>query len=187
MANIRFSKLVEHSGEPEVVTLWVSPETDSSFQKAIRENRVLTVQQKNVGIKKDVGVIGFEKRKSASYLVFPKALAHAPGIKVVGIKYDLISSPPPKDPIRIAEPARRKPEPKAVLEKKIKRQAQVREKTFVATVRRTAVWETTIEVTARDKRRAEIEVKRKLSEEKFSMGDAILRDQIRGIDERGNS
>jgi hypothetical protein len=89
---IRFSDLVGKSGRPKAVTLWRQPEEDRAFRLAIRENRVLTVVQPNVGQKRDYGIIGFHRGLPASFLVFPEPLAFTEGMKVIGIRYDLLSS-----------------------------------------------------------------------------------------------
>jgi hypothetical protein len=96
---IRFDTLVQKSGSPETATLWLEPEKDREFMRAVKNNRVLTVHQENVGTKKDFGVIGFFKEKNAAFLVFPKKLSMAAGTKVNGIKYEKISTKPPRNPI----------------------------------------------------------------------------------------
>jgi len=57
LKTVRFTKLVEESGEPVPVTLWTEPEEDRDFAKAMREGRVLTVVQRNVGARADYGVV----------------------------------------------------------------------------------------------------------------------------------
>ena len=49
----RFGDLVRESGRPEVVTLWTEPKKDRAFSKAIRENRVLTVESDPTSKRKD--------------------------------------------------------------------------------------------------------------------------------------
>ncbi|MGV3772148.1 MAG: hypothetical protein ACO1QB_04545 [Verrucomicrobiales bacterium] len=96
---VRFAKLVESSGKPYAKTLWFDPESDTQFKKAIRQNRVLTVAQANVGQKKDVGIIGFLPDKRGAILVFPKSIPYDSGARVIGIKWDLVEEPPPADPV----------------------------------------------------------------------------------------
>ena len=103
---IRFDALVKSAGEPEQVTLWTKPEDDADFMKAVRSNRVVTVIQRNVGTKKDFGVVGLLVQKNAAYLIFPKRIEAPAETKVIGIKYDRIGSPEPKGTIY-------KPKPKA--------------------------------------------------------------------------
>jgi hypothetical protein len=87
---VRFTALVQASGQPEVANLWTRPEEDKPFMKAVRENRVLTVKQENLGSSKDFGVVGFLREKNVSYLVFPKSLEKFKDRRVIGIKYDLV-------------------------------------------------------------------------------------------------
>lgn len=88
---VRFDALVESSGRPEPVTLWTKPEDDRDFMRAVREKRVATLVQTNVGTKKDFGVVGFQQEENASYLVFPKAISYPAESKIVGIKYERLT------------------------------------------------------------------------------------------------
>ncbi|WP_150107566.1 hypothetical protein [Pedosphaera parvula] len=92
-SSVHFSALVKACGRPEPVTLWTDPSDDKRFMSAVRQNRVLTVEQQNVGTGKDIGIIGFLKEKNASYLVFPKSLNRFSGMEVNGIKYELVNQP----------------------------------------------------------------------------------------------
>src|SRR5688500_1826603 len=99
---MRFAKLVKTAGRPHPATLWVAdPAKDPEFKKAIDENRIVTLHQANVGTKKDFGRIGFFKEPNSTYLIFPKPLPMAEGIKVIGIKFDLLEEAPVKDPVKI--------------------------------------------------------------------------------------
>jgi len=62
------------------------------FQKAIRENRVMTITLPTVGTKKDFGVVGFEREKNAAFLIFPNSLKKFAGKRIVGIKYSLLAA-----------------------------------------------------------------------------------------------
>ena len=104
---LRFSDLVKMFGRPEAVTLWQDPQADKPFMRAVQQNRVLTVKQPNVGTQKDYGIVGFRSEPSASFLIFPKSLAAAPGTKVVGIKYELLAQPSPAEPISPSERVKR--------------------------------------------------------------------------------
>ena len=84
----RFGDLVRESGRPEVVTLWTEPKKDRAFSKAIRENRVLTVESDPTSKRKDFGRIGFHQVHGGIYLVFPKALPKTES-RIVGINYEL--------------------------------------------------------------------------------------------------
>lgn len=92
---VRFTKIVEAVGKPEVVSLWTNPERDKNFMTAVRQNRVMSVKQETVGSAKDFGVVGFLREKNVSYLVFPKSLKEFEDRRVVGINYDLIGTPEP--------------------------------------------------------------------------------------------
>ena len=85
----RFGSLVRESGRPEVATLWTEPEKDRAFSKAIRENRVLTVESDPTGNRKDFGRIGFHEVHGGIYLVFPEALPKDADSRIVGINYQL--------------------------------------------------------------------------------------------------
>jgi hypothetical protein len=93
MKKIRFGDLVRQSGRPTTIELWTPPEKNKELQRAIRANRVLTVQHRNVGNKRDVGEIGFRKQREAFYLIFPRALPTASPDPVIGINYDLLEPP----------------------------------------------------------------------------------------------
>ena len=93
MKKIRFGDLVRHSGRPTTMELWTPPEKNRELQRAIRANRVLTVQRRNVGNKRDVGEIGFRKQRKAFYLIFPRALPTASHEPVIGVNYDLLEQP----------------------------------------------------------------------------------------------
>jgi hypothetical protein len=89
----RFSKVVEKCGEPETHLLLMDPAKDRTLQAALKAQRVMTVFQDAVGTKTDRGEIGFRLGRNRQFLVFPKSLKSFAGQTVVGIKYDLISSP----------------------------------------------------------------------------------------------
>jgi len=76
-----------------MVTLWGDPKEDKGFMTAVRQNRVMTVHQENVGAAKDFGVVGFSPGKNVAYLVFGRPLDAFEERRIIGIKYDLIESP----------------------------------------------------------------------------------------------
>lgn len=104
LKTVRFTKVVEESGQPEPVTLWTAPEEDRDFARAMREGRVLTVVQRNQGTKADYGLVGFFQEPLAAFLVFPKKLPHEAGTKVVGIKYEQLAESKPKGPVHKPKP-----------------------------------------------------------------------------------
>jgi hypothetical protein len=87
---IRFADIVEKAGRPEVYTLWQKPKADRHLQSLIKNNRVMTILPTETG--GDFGLVGFKETKSARYLVFPKSLKRFENRRVVGIKWDLVSS-----------------------------------------------------------------------------------------------
>jgi hypothetical protein len=97
-ATVRLAVVVQASGRPEPVTLWVDPRKDKAFQAAVAANRVLTVKQETVGGKKDFGVVGFHQEKNVSYWVFPKALDRFADKRVIGIDYGILKTPEEKSP-----------------------------------------------------------------------------------------
>ena len=114
MKTVRFSDIVKRSGQPESYTLWVAPNKDAEFRRALKAHRVMTVHQETVGTKSDYGTVGFTGDKSASLLIFPKSLTSFEGKRVVGIKYELLKAAPREAPSkqkRSREP-RKKPRPK---------------------------------------------------------------------------
>jgi cytosine deaminase len=95
----RFTEVVATCGAPEVVTLWVDPKEDKSFQGALREERIMTVHQTVVGSKKDFGEVGFIRGGNVAHLLFPKSLKHYAGRRIVGIDYRLLSQPKAAGPL----------------------------------------------------------------------------------------
>jgi hypothetical protein len=91
---VRFTKIVERSGEPHVHTLWLPPEKDRELKRAVGTHRVMTIEPGASG-NTDVGFVGFDpKRKTpAQFLIFPKSLKRFEGARVVGIKFDLVEQP----------------------------------------------------------------------------------------------
>jgi hypothetical protein len=89
---VRFSEVVKRGGEPEPYLVLMKPAQDKALQAAIKKHQVMTVFQQTVGTKTDYGEVGFEEGSSRQYLVFPKSIRAFEGRKVVGIKYELLSS-----------------------------------------------------------------------------------------------
>jgi hypothetical protein len=118
VSTARFAKVVEKYGVPEPYLVFGAPEKDRRLKTAIKTNRVMTVFQPSVGTASDRGTIGFEPGTGRQFLIFPKSLRALSGKKIVGIKYDLLSSK--KIPIsQRAKPSAKpsqatsKPKPKA--------------------------------------------------------------------------
>jgi hypothetical protein len=85
---IRFSRIVEKCGKPDVYILWQKPAADRHFQTQLKNNRVMTVQKSESGT--DFGIIGFKERKGARYLVFPKSMKQFTDKRVIGIDWTLV-------------------------------------------------------------------------------------------------
>jgi len=83
----RFADVVENAGRPEPYTLWLKPAADRHFQSAIKNHRVMTIQQSPSGT--EFGMIGFKEGKGSSYLVFPKSLKRFENMRIIGINWDL--------------------------------------------------------------------------------------------------
>jgi hypothetical protein len=129
MDTVRFSKIVEAAGKPDVHVLWIDPSKDSVLQKAIKANRVMTIHQQAAGAKTDYGTVGFEKNVSGQVLIFPESLRSFENNRVVGVKYDLLETasapapvpesqelpkvkpakPPKKSKLKESHPKERKP------------------------------------------------------------------------------
>jgi len=165
---IRFSDLVRNSGRPEVTTLWTDPKRDKTNQMAIKQNRVVTVVQEPTSKKKDYGRIGFHEQPHASYLIFPRSLPHQPDARVIGINYQLIQEAEVSNRVN-PEPQRKrfrtgKPKPA--------------QKQFNVTVRRTAIMDTELSVTANNRDEAERRVIQLVKERSFSVAQAKMNEEI---------
>lgn len=100
MSTVRFAKVVEACGKPDIHLLLIDPAKDKTLQAAIKTDRVMTLYQESGGT--DHGVVGFEQGRSRQFLVFPKPLKSFLGQRIVGIKYELLEDAPApkKEPIR---------------------------------------------------------------------------------------
>jgi hypothetical protein len=86
----RFAEVVEKAGAPEVYTLWRKPREDRHFQSLIKNNRVMTILPGES--RTDIGQVGFEERKGATYLDFPKSLKRFSDRRIIGIKWNAVGS-----------------------------------------------------------------------------------------------
>jgi hypothetical protein len=94
MQTVRFTRVVEKSGPPEVYLLFTKPEDDADFQKALKANRILTVHTAAGTSNTDYGLPGYSGNAHAQILIFPRSLKAFEGRRVVGIKYDLLHEEP---------------------------------------------------------------------------------------------
>jgi hypothetical protein len=92
VSTVRFSKVVETCGKPDIHLLLIDPSKDKILQAAIKSDRVMTLYQESGST--DHGVVGFEQGRSRQFLVFPKPLKPFLGQRIVGIKYDLLEETP---------------------------------------------------------------------------------------------
>jgi hypothetical protein len=120
MKTVRFSKVLQTCGQPEVHLLLVEPEKDKALSHAIRLSRVMTLYQSGKGT--DYARVGFEEGKARQYLIFPKSLSAFADQQIVGLKYDLLEpdDAEPEESLDGLEPrqpavsAEQKAEPQAV-------------------------------------------------------------------------
>jgi hypothetical protein len=85
---VRFADVVDQAGKPAPYTLWQKPGADRHFQSALKNNRVMTIQQTATGT--EFGFVGFKQSKTGTYLLFPKSLMRHAEKRIVGIKWDLV-------------------------------------------------------------------------------------------------
>jgi hypothetical protein len=120
MGTVRFSKVLEACGKPDIHLLLIDPPKDKTLQAAIKSDRVMTLYQQSGGT--DHGIIGFEQGRSRQFLVFPKPLRSFQGQRIVGIKYELLEDVPfPKKESakkEAAKPAEKPGEPAPALVEK---------------------------------------------------------------------
>ena len=166
----RFNELVKNSGHPEVVTLWTQPQQDPGFMRAVKENRVLTVIHQRLRSKKDYGRIGFQVEPQAAYLVFPKPLPRLTDARVIGIHYELLTERKSTGPVvrpvsRHAQ--KQKPKPEKPLP------------TFEILIRRTAVLETTVSITAHNKAEAREKATQAVRRDPFDLSRAVVTNDVR--------
>ena len=181
---IRFGDLVRASGRPEAVTLWTDPKKDRPFSKAVRENRVLTINEDPSSSKKEYGQIGFHRGENATYFVFPRPLPKQENSRVVGINYQLAEDKPPADPLPRQAPSKsRKVENKKTAP--TIRAKPVRE-TFEVLIRRTATLETSLIAKARNEREARTVASAAIKRKRFDVSKAILREEVLAVKRKTN-
>jgi hypothetical protein len=96
----RFTAIVEAAGRPDVHVLLTAPENDKVLRSAIKQNRVMTIEQGRSGGKADRGCVGFSPGQSRQFLIFPKSLAQFAGSSVVAINYELLKQGDARAPSR---------------------------------------------------------------------------------------
>jgi hypothetical protein len=89
MKSVRFSKVVEKSGKPEVYLLM--SETDPDFHKALDADKIMSLSDESHGSGTEFGTVGYDKKRHGQILLFPKSLKPFTDAKIIGIKYDLFA------------------------------------------------------------------------------------------------
>ena len=102
---VRFQLVVAKSGAPRSFIPWGNPREDSDFQKAFRQQRVMTVHRANVGNKKEFGTVGFNEGGGSTFLIFPKSLKPFLGSRIVGLDFTKIKEPVPADAVNVSQKA----------------------------------------------------------------------------------
>ncbi len=176
---VRFSDLVKQSGKPEVVSLWTDPSKDPVFTKAVRENRVMTLVQEPGSKRKDWGEIGFHQEPHASYFVFPEPLPEGAPQRVIGIKYDLMAQPRVNDPVSGKD---LKPRRRSVRHSEPPPKPQEKPTTsFNVIIRRVAVLESSLDVSARTKKEAQQKALEMIKAEPFDTSKAVFKEEIKAV------
>lgn len=137
MKTVRFSKVVEKCGKPEVYLLMT--ETDPDFQKALHADRIMSLSDDSHGAGTEYGTIGYDKKRKGQLLMFHKTVKAFKELKVVGIKYDLFAEDEPSEPTpkkkakgrKGLQKAKERPVKKVASEKVRKRRKQARPKSFI--------------------------------------------------------
>jgi hypothetical protein len=177
---IRFSRVVEESGRPELVTLWQAPDQNRTFRTALHQDRVMTILREPVGTKKDFGVIGYLKKRNVSFLIFPRSLKAFHEKRVVGIKYHLIAPSKPRGkPVRLQNAeGRRVALPKNKTKSKVG--------PFQVTIRCTAVAEVRERVEATNKADASEQAMERVTRRTIDFPDASVSRKIVKVKKLGN-
>ncbi len=89
MKTVRFAKVVQKAGKPEVYLLWAAPGKDPEFKKALKAERIMTVHQEHG--QADYGTVGYKKGSNEQLLVFPKPLKGFEEKRIVGVKYEMVA------------------------------------------------------------------------------------------------
>jgi hypothetical protein len=199
-ATSRFNSLAKKFGMPYATTLWTDPKADPEFSKAIRQNRVVTVFSENVGSRKDYGKIGYHPGTNSSFLIFPKPLPKGDDAKIVGIQYDDLASEPlrgkainpvknapsaAKAPSRLLAPPRLEIHREPAQPSKLPAPRAKPERKFMALLKRTAVWEQRLSVSAKNQKEAREKFQQAAQDALFDPTGAKVRTEIKTI--RGTS
>jgi hypothetical protein len=123
MANIRFARVVEHSGRPEVYLILTDPKRDAHFQAALKAHRLMTIQHGSGGSQASFGTVGYLPEVRGEVLLFPRSLRTFADDRIVGINFDLLEQE--REPVEEEKPAPQiVPKPKAIAEKKFEEEEE---------------------------------------------------------------
>ena len=142
--------------------------------RAVKQGRVFTLFQEPSSKHKDSGEIGFRQKPHATHLVFPKPLAEARGVKVIGIKYDLIREPDIQDAISTKAMKKLPPKKRRTAEEKLEKIPK-----FNIRVRRTATIETSISVEGKTKAEARQRAVHIAEGQEFDPSKAVIKMEVR--------
>jgi hypothetical protein len=125
MTSVRFSKVVENCGRPEVYLLM--SETDQEFHKALNAGKIMSLSDESHGAGTGFGTVGYDRNRRGQLLLFPKSLKTFSKFRIIGIKYNLFAgdrendeegkSPVRKKELKKAEALKRKPSAKPLPKK----------------------------------------------------------------------
>ena len=135
MKIVRFSKVVEKCGQPEVYLLM--SETDPDFQKALQADKIMSLSDDSHGAGTESGTVGYARKRKGQLLLFPKTLKTFENMKVVGIKYDLFAGDEINEPAPNKKATARKSAKKAkapALPKRNSRSSKKTARAFAAKV-----------------------------------------------------
>jgi hypothetical protein len=96
MKTVRFPKVVQKCGKPEVYLLMT--ETDPDFHKALHADKIMSLSDDSHGAVTEYGTVGYDKKRKGQILLFPKTFKSFEDTKVVGIKYDLFAEEKTDEP-----------------------------------------------------------------------------------------
>jgi hypothetical protein len=107
MNTVRFTHVVQKSGNPEVYLLL--SETDKIFHDALEASRIMSLVGGVDGAKTEYGLVGYDRKRRGQLLLFPRSLKAFADSRVVGIKFDLLAESKADHSKKPGKPAAQKP------------------------------------------------------------------------------
>ncbi|MDZ4286820.1 MAG: hypothetical protein U0984_02615 [Prosthecobacter sp.] len=98
MKTVRFQSIIAAAGKPRQHLLLSEPAKDRALQKALKEQRVMTVHQSTVGTKADYGTVGLDAKSHGQILIFLHSLESFAGKRIIAVNYDLYTTAPRSKP-----------------------------------------------------------------------------------------